>query len=459
MNLSVIGAGYAGLVTGACLASKGHKVICVDVDSQKLERIGRGIPPFFEPGLEVMLQDLVPSHLSATIDLSDAVRSTDVSIVSVGTPLKGGRLDLSQIESAARGIGRALSEKDGYHVVVVKSTVPPGTTDTFVTPLLEAASRKHAGADFGVGVNPEFLRQGSAIDDFMHPDRIVLGAADQRALDVLVDMYSVFDGVPIVRTNNKTAEMIKYTSNAFLSTLISFSNEIANVCAAQIGIDVVDVMHGVHLDKRLTPTLPDGRRVTPGILAYLAAGCGFGGSCLPKDVQALIDHGRALGVPMSLLEAVIRINESQPAHVLHLLRKHFREMRGTRVAVLGFAYKPDTDDVRDSPALRIIEMLQESGALVQAYDPRAHDAAGAALMDRRVTLCASLEDAVRNVDAIIVITPWPEFARLADVIAGVEPVPLVVDARRTLAKGDFLKYEGVGLAELDGEWVTTSPRR
>jgi UDPglucose 6-dehydrogenase len=445
MNVSVIGTGYVGLVSGACLADKGHRVVCVDVDAAKVERINRGDPPIYEEGLEPMLRRNVGERLSATTDLRAAVLASDLSLIAVGTPFDGEEIDLGYVREASRQIGEALAQKDGYHVVVVKSTVVPGTTEEVVVPALEAGSGKHAGRDFGVGMNPEFLREGEAIADFMNPDRIVLGGIDERSIDVQESLYSVFEDVEIVRTSARTAEMIKYASNSLLATLISFSNEVGNLCARLGGIDVVDVMRGVHLDKRFSPIMPDGVRITPGFTTYLAAGCGFGGSCFPKDVRALISHGRKQGLPMRVLEATMAVNDSQPDEVLRLLSKNFPTLNGLSIAVLGLAFKPGTDDVRESPSLPLVRALQEQGARIRAFDPIARHEAERVIDSVGIEYCDSLEQAVQGVEAVILMTRWEEFAALPDLLSATDPQPVVVDGRRMLDRRRFARYEGIGL--------------
>ena len=305
MKISVVGTGYVGLVSGVCLADRGHQVICVDKDEGKVAKISSGVAPIHEKGLDDLLARNLEKTLQATTDLRSAVHSTDLSLIAVGTPFDGTKIDTGYVEQAATQIGEALRDKDTYHVVVVKSTVVPGTTDELVLTALEKASGKKAGVDFGVGMNPEFLREGEAIDDFMNPDRIVLGGLDERTHRTLTKVYEPFQGVDVILTNNKTAEMIKYAANSLLATLISFSNEIGNLCSSIGGIDALEVMHGVHLDKRFSPLLPGGERIRPGFISYLEAGCGFGGSCFPKDVKALIAHGGKLATSMRLLESVI----------------------------------------------------------------------------------------------------------------------------------------------------------
>jgi len=300
MNVSIVGTGYVGLVSGVCLAEKGHKVICVDIDQAKVEKINKGIPPIYEPGLSELLRKNIYINLTATTDLRHAVMDTDLSLIAVETPFDGTEIDLKYVKKVAEQIGAVLKEKAGYHLVVVKSTVVPGTTENVVVPILEQASGKKAGEDFGVGMNPEFLKEGEAIFDFMNPDRIVLGGIDERSINILNDLYGAFGNVDKDRTNSRTAELIKYASNSLLALLISFSNEIGNLCAA-VGVDVVEAMQGVHFDRRFTPMLPSGERIFPSMLTYLVAGCGFGGSCFPKDVNALIAYGKKMGVPMNLM--------------------------------------------------------------------------------------------------------------------------------------------------------------
>jgi UDPglucose 6-dehydrogenase/GDP-mannose 6-dehydrogenase len=445
MRISIIGTGYVGLVSGVCLAEKGHRVICVDVDQDKINQINQGTSPIYEKGLEDLLKKNIGDNLTATTDLYTAVIDTDVSLIAVGTPFDGTEIDLSFVETSSRQIGEVLKDKNTYHVVVVKSTVVPGTTNEIVLPVLEEAAAKSAGIDFGVGVNPEFLREGEAIQDFMFPDRIVLGGMDQRTIDVLEELYRVFDSADKLRTNNKTAEMIKYASNTLLTTMISFSNEIANLCSAIGDIDVVDVMKGVHLDKRLSPIMPDGKRMFPGFTTFLEAGCGFGGSCFPKDVKALIAHGKRHDQPMQLLEAVIRINEDQPNKVLSILESYFPRLQGIRVAILGLAFKPGTDDMRESPAIPLIKALSARKALVKAYDPVANNNAQKLFNNRNIFFCDNLVETVQNVDAILLITRWEEFKTIPNLLRDLDPQPIVIDGRRMLDKRSVARYEGIGL--------------
>ena len=446
MKISIIGTGYVGLVSGVCLAEMGHQTICIDIDKGKIDTINRGKSPFFERGLDDLLGKNLGVRFTATTNLAKAILETDVTMIAVGTPFDGKSIDLSFIREVSKNIGTVLRDKSSYHLVVVKSTVVPGTTDGVVLPLLERFSGKKAGPDFGVGMNPEFLTEGEAIGDFMEPDRIVLGGIDKRSLDLLQDIYSGFKDVAMVRTNNKTAEMIKYTSNALLATMISFSNEIGNLCATLGGVDVVDVLRGVHLSQYISLKLPDGKTVAPSIKGFLGAGCGFGGSCLPKDVKALIVHGENAGNPMPLLNAVIAINRGQYRKVLDLLKKHFPSLRSKRISVLGLSFRPDTSDMRESPAIPIINELLAEGAAVKAYDPVAN-AEGMRVFgaDTKIQFCGSLEEAVRDVDAAILVTRWEEFRRIPELLRGMARPPVFVDGRRMLEKTLFPNYEGIGL--------------
>jgi UDPglucose 6-dehydrogenase len=444
MKVSVIGTGYVGLVTGVCLAEKGHEVTCVDLDPRKVENINRCVPPIYEPGLPELLQRNGGKRLRATTDLRCAVMETELSFIAVGTPSRNGEIDLRYVQEAARQVGRALREKDGYHLVIMKSTVVPGTTEQTVIPLLEETSGKKAGRDFGVAMNPEFLTEGEAVQDFMFPDRIVLGGIDERSIGEMDKLYAAFPDAERVRCSPKTAEMIKYASNCLLATLISFSNEFGNLCTALSGVDIADVMKGLHLSKYFTSQLPGGERVTAPIVSFLWAGCGFGGSCLPKDVRALIAHGARAGQPMQLLESVLRINEQQPRQVLDLLRKHYPQLQGVRVAVLGMAFRPQTSDMRESPALPIIRDLLAEGAQLKAYDPTAREEARKIFADGELQLCESLAEAIAEAQAIVLVTRWDEFRNLPELLRHLEPSPLLIDGRRMLDQRSFAKYEGVG---------------
>ena len=445
MNISIVGTGYVGLVSGVCLADKGHKVVCVDVDEEKIHAINAGQVPFHEDGLSDLLKKNISVRFKATTDLVTAIEESELTMIAVGTPFHEKGIDLTQIEQVSSQIGKVLGNKSSYHVVVVKSTVTPGTTEEVVLPLLEKTSGKVAGVSFGVGMNPEFLREGEAVTDFLHPDRIVLGGIDEKTINVLENLYGGFPGISRIRTTPKTAEMIKYAANSLLATLISFSNEIGNLCAVLGGIDVVDVMKGVHLDKRISPIMPDGERVVPALVSYLAAGCGFGGSCFPKDVKALTAHGAKKGSPMRILDAVMTVNEEQPLKVLTLLEKHFPDLQGVAVAVLGLAFKPGTDDIRESPALPIVKELLARGANVKAYDPIVKQQALSMFPNSNFTFYDNIHQALDSTEAIVLLTGWNEFFNVPKLVSGMDPSPVLIDGRRMLDKHQIAKYEGIGL--------------
>lgn len=445
MKVSIVGTGYVGLVSGVCLAEKGHQVTCVDIDQTKVDKINQGIPPIYEDGLEDLLKKNIGTNLKATTDLRQAVMESQLSLIAVGTPFDGQEIDLKFIKTVARQIGEVLKGKDDYHVVVVKSTVVPGTSDEVVLPIVEEASGKKAGEAFGIGMNPEFLKEGEAIVDFMNPDRIVLGGIDAKTLAVMEELYAVFPDVDQLTTNCKTAEMIKYTANSLLATMISFSNEIGNLCAATGSIDVVEVMQGVHLDKRLTPILETGERIIPSFTTYLGAGCGFGGSCFPKDVKALKAFGEQRLSPMPLLGAVLKVNADQPYKMLTLLQKHVADVSNVRIAVLGLAFKPGTDDMRESPAIPVINELIAKGAAVQAYDPIAQHEAEKLFEAGKVFYADSLETAIKDAEAILIMTRWSEFNALPELLKSLDNAPVVIDGRRMLDKQDLAKYDGIGL--------------
>ncbi len=425
MKISIIGSGYVGAVTTACFADVGHKVICVDIDEKKVQQINTGIPPIFEEGLEELLKKYAGKGLIATTDNDYAVFNTDISFICVGTPSEeDGSINLSIVRSAAESIGSALAKKNGYHVVVVKSTVIPETTEKFVLPILEEKSGKVAGKDFGIAVNPEFLREGKAIYDFMHPDKIVVGSIDARSGDLVSELYLDFE-CEITRTNLKTAEMIKYVNNSFLATKISLSNEIGNICK-KMGIDTYDIMTAVGKDSRISPM-------------FLNSGAGFGGSCFPKDVRALIIKAKEIGYSPTILESVLSVNEKQPLLMVELLQKRIGKLEDKKIAVLGLAFKNDTDDIRESRAIPLITELLRLGAKVSAYDPQATE--NMRRVFPTIRYHNSAKESLEGVDACLVVTEWEEFKELDSEFA-VMKNRIVIDGRRVI-KAKSIDYEGL----------------
>jgi UDPglucose 6-dehydrogenase len=443
MRLAIVGMGYVGLVTGVCLAEKGHRVTCVDLDEEKVGEVSSGRSPIYELGLDELLARNLGDRFEATSNLAEASRVAEVTMIAVGTPFDGSRIDLTSVRNAARSVGEAIRGRDDFPVVVIKSTVVPGTTRSVVMPLLEEAAGDKAGTAFGVGANPEFLTEGQAVSDFMHPDRLVLGSADERTAERLEELYEGFPDVPRIRTSVTAAETIKYASNALLATMISFANEFADLCSAVGDVDVVDVMRGLHSSTYLTV---NGERAP--ITSFLEAGCGFGGSCLPKDVNALAAHGEALGRPMNVLRAVIEVNERRADEMLRILRSHFTSLDGRHVTVLGLAFKPDTDDVRESPAVPIIERLLADGAVVRTHDPVVRSLPDP-LAGTGVELETDLETALAGAEAAVLVTRWRQYDALPDLLARLEPQPILVDGRRVVDPERVERYDGIGFPLAD----------
>ncbi len=413
MRISIAGTGYVGLVTGVTFASLGHDVILVDVIPEKVEMVNSGKSPIYEKGMDDLLSKLVKEgKIRATTDMKEAVKGTDVTFIAVGTPSRDdGSIDLRYIESVSRDMGKAIAEK-GWHLIVVKSTVVPGTTEGFVLPIVEKESGKKAGEGFSVAMNPEFLREGVALEDSMNPDRIVLGVLDERSEDLLREIYERIDA-PILVTTPTTAEMIKYTANSFLATKISFANEIANICD-RLGIEVYDVMEGVGMDHRISPY-------------FLNAGAGFGGSCFPKDVKAIVSLAKENGYEPELLEEVLELNERQPLRMIELAEKVVGDLNGKKVSVLGLAFKPDTDDIRESRAMPLVKGLIEKGAQVIAYDPKAMDNFKQVFPE--IEYAESAESALKDADVCMIQADWDEFKSIDYDSFGLEAI---IDGRRTI---------------------------
>ena len=404
--------------------------------------INAGRAPFHEPELDALLTSVAGDRLLATVDLAAAVADSELTFIAVGTPTTDGAVDLRYVESAAVAIGGALRSRRAWHVVVVKSTVVPGTTTGPVRRWLEASSGLVAGRDFGLAVNPEFLTEGTAVRDFTEPDRLVIGADDERTQYTVKTLYDNFDhSIPRLLVNPTTAEFIKYASNALLATMISFSNELARLASRVGDVDALDVMRGVHLSGYLSP-VRHGERATAPIAAFLEAGCGFGGSCLPKDVRALIGRGRELGLDMPLLESVMTVNDGQPDEVCRLIYRHFPVLSGIRVTILGIAFKPDSDDVRESPTFPIVAVLRQQNARITVYDPMVARCDFEAL--EGAVFAPTLADAIQSADVIVIATRWREFEAVPLLLRSLSSTALVVDGRRMLRPADCLRYEGIG---------------
>ncbi|MCZ2808993.1 MAG: UDP-glucose/GDP-mannose dehydrogenase family protein [Candidatus Bathyarchaeota archaeon] len=435
MNISVIGGtGYVGLTVAVCLANKGHLVFCVGRNEEKVSKINRGVPIIYEENLEELLKDaLKQKKLVATTNLKDAVKKSNVSFICVGTQsMEDGRIDLRQVEGVSVGMGQALREKEGYHVVTVKSTVVPGTTEDFVIPILEKFSGKKAGVDFGVCMNPEFLREGRAIGDFLFPKDtgIVIGELDERSGSFLLEIFKEFEG-EIFRTSLRCAEMIKYARNSYLAKDVSFANEIANMCQ-MMGIDYLGVKKGMEMDVRI------------GKGRFLDAGVGFGGSCFPKDVRALVTKSAQVGVDPRMLEATLKVNEEQPFVAVKLIKQVLGGLKNKKIAVLGTAFKPGTDDMREAPSIKVVNGLLAEGAEVWVYDPKALANARKIFGDT-VFYGERAEEALSEAEGCIIVTEWPEFAE-ASLYAAMQG-KVIVDGRRFLDPGELppgFRYHAVG---------------
>lgn len=428
----MIGSGYVGLVSGACFADFGHDVCCVDKDAGKIERLHAGIMPIYEPGLSDLVERNVKAgRLTFTTDLAEGVKGADAVFIAVGTPSRrgDGHADLSYVYAAAEEIGHAI---EGYTVVVTKSTVPVGTGDEVERIIREA----NPDAEYSVVSNPEFLREGAAIDDFKRPDRIVIGSEDERGTEVMRQIYRplYLNAAPILVTRRRTAELIKYAGNAFLATKITFINEIADLCE-RVGADVQHVARGIGLDNRIGPK-------------FLHAGPGYGGSCFPKDTLALLKTGQDYDAPQRIVEAVVAVNDTRKrAMGRKIIAAMGGEVRGKTVAILGLTFKPNTDDMRDSPAIAVIQALQDAGAIVKAYDPEGVEQAKLVLSD--VTYCRGPYEAIDGADALAIVTEWDAF-RALDLkrVKSLLKAPVLIDLRNIYNPAEIetagFSYTGIG---------------
>jgi UDPglucose 6-dehydrogenase len=434
MRVAMIGTGYVGLVSGACFSEFGHEVTCVDMDKSKIDRLNAGEIPIYEPGLDRLVEtNAAAARLSFTTNLAAAVKDADVVFIAVGTPSRrgDGHADLSYVFAAAEEIAKAVT---GYTVIVTKSTVPVGTGRE-----VEAIVRRvRPDADVDVASNPEFLREGAAIGDFMRPDRVVVGADSDRARDVMRRLYRPLSliEVPILFTTRETAEIIKYATNSFLATKITFINEIADLCD-RVGADVHDVARGIGLDGRI------GRK-------FLHPGPGYGGSCFPKDTLALVRTAEAQGAPIRIVETVVAVNDARKkAMAKRIADAVGGDLKGKSVALLGLAFKPDTDDMRESPALDIVPALIAMGAEVRAFDPAAMEEAKKLLSAKGLAFCKDAYDAMTGADALVILTEWNEFRSLdfAEVKKRLKK-PVVVDLRNIYSPAEMaaagIDYSCVG---------------
>jgi len=437
MNVTVIGTGYVGLVTGACLADAGNTVFCLDVDESKIARLSQGEIPIFEPGLEpVVKRNREAGRLRFSTDVAASVAHGELQLIAVGTPPgEDGSADLQHVLAAARAIGRHMQ---GYKVVVTKSTVPVGTADKVKQAIIQELKKRGTGSDFTVVANPEFLKEGAAVEDFMRPDRIIIGSDDARAVALLRQLYAPFqrNRERVIVMGVRSAELTKYAANSMLATRISFMNEVANLAEA-IGADIEEVRRGIGSDPRIG-------------YQFLYAGAGFGGSCFPKDVKALQRSAGEAGHPLKLLAAVEAVNEAQKHVLAGKIRTHFGSLSGKTIALWGLAFKANTDDLREAPSLSLIDDLTREGASVQAYDPAAgHEARKLLEKNGNVKIVDSAIDALEDADALAIVTEWQEF-RSPDFAAIREKLktPAIFDGRNlydpATVRAQGLEYFPIG---------------
>ncbi|NHJ39609.1 MAG: UDP-glucose/GDP-mannose dehydrogenase family protein [Asgard group archaeon] len=461
-KISIAGTGFVGLVTAAIFADKGFSVIALDVDKTKVDTVNKGETFFFEPNLDLLVNRVITQtkSLTASTNTIEAIKTTDLTYICVGTPsLADGSCDLSYIKQVAEDIGKGLAEKDGYHLVIVKSTVVPGTTRNLVKNAIEKTSGKIAGKDFGLCMNPEFLREGQSVYDSIFPDRLIIGEVDEQSGEILEQIYRTLYSnqqddftenwkkiykkevscPEIFRTTLETAECIKYANNSFLATKISFINEFANICERIEGVDINNIAKGIGLDFRINPQ-------------FLRAGAGFGGSCFPKDVNAIITYAREKNYEPELLLSVLKINDHQAKRMVELAEEKIGSLKDKIVVLLGLSFKPETDDMRNAPSIKIANILLEKGAKVIGWDPKAiPEARKEEWIGEKITYIESLNEAIKTADICLLITEWRELKDLKPKDFKQMKHPILIDGRRIYEPKAFssegIEYLGIGLGK------------
>lgn len=437
IKVAIFGTGYVGLVTGVCISDFGLQVTCVDVDEKKINKLQTGELPIYEPGLEVFLErNIRAERIQFSIDAKYAIENTDVVFIAVGTPpAENGEADMQYVYKVAQDIGQYIN---GYKVIVNKSTVPIGTGQKVKEIIRNKIKDRGESIQFDVVSNPEFLREGKALQDFTHPDRIVLGVESEQAAEIMKKVYRplFLNETPFIITNIETAEMIKYASNSFLATKIAFINEIANLCE-KVGANIQQVAKAMGRDGRISPK-------------FLHAGPGFGGSCFPKDIRALAQIGDNYGIDLSVIKTVMKSNEYQKLRVVEKLKKALGELETKRIGILGLSFKPETDDIREAPAISVIKALIEAGAEVKAYDPQAMKEIIKQEVSNSVTLCKHAYDTAEGTDAIVIMTEWHEFRNMdLTLLKKIMRQPVFYDTRNIYVRKDIeelgFRYIGTGV--------------
>lgn len=460
VKITITGTGYVGLITAAIFADKGFSVVALDIDQEKVDIVNKGEAFFFEPNLPSLIQRVIleKKTLSASTNIIESIKSSYVTFICVGTPSReDGSCDLQYIEQSARDIGRAIKEKSEYHLVIVKSTVVPGTTRNLIKKAIEEESGKKAGEDFGLCMSPEFLREGQSVHDAVYPDRIIIGEYDENSGALLegifrelysekADEYTKNWGAiynkqvqcpEIVRFSLETAECIKYANNSFLATKISFINEFANICERIEGLDINNVAKGIGLDFRINPN-------------FLRAGAGFGGSCFPKDVEAIMKFAKDIGFEPKILKSVLDVNAHQAKRMVELAEKKLETLSGKKVCILGLSFKPETDDMRSAPSIKIIDQLLTKGAKVIAWDPKAmREAKKKHWIGDKIAYADSIHEALKDADVCLLITEWDVFRNLEPDDFKSMKNPILIDGRRIYEPERFIKeginYSGIGI--------------
>jgi UDPglucose 6-dehydrogenase len=437
LKIGIVGAGYVGLTTGICLASLGHKIFIYDLDEEKLQKIKDKKLPFFERGLEEILEKVISSDkLVPENNLNNLIKETDGCFVCVGTPTKNNSIDLSQITNSVNSITELIKDNNKINYkIIIRSTIIPNTSKNKILPILE---QELSQLKFGLAVVPEFLREGNALDDFMNPDKIVIGSLDKDTTDFVKNIFVHFKNkCEFIETNLESSELIKYTNNAFFSMLISFSNEIANVSEKIPGVDAYKIMNALISDKRITTKI-NNENIIPSLESYLKPGCGFGGSCFPKDVQALLDYANKNNISTPLLQAVLDINAERPNKMILLAESILKTLKNKKISILGLTFKPETDDLRSSPALDAIKILLEKNANVFAFDPIFKLNPDIIKIPEKCNICSNIEDALKNSDIALVFTKWEEFKSLdSNFLKQLMRNPIIIDGRGFLEKDKF----------------------
>ena len=448
MKIGIIGAGYVGITTGICLASKENSVTIFDIDSEKINQISYKKMPFFEKGLQELLEKTISeNYLKPTSDLNFLIQNSDGCFICVGTPTKNNSIDVSQIKNSITELCKAIkNNKKNNYVIVIRSTVVPTTTREILLPIIEDILETQP---FHLCVVPEFLREGNALDDFMNPDKIVIGSIDEYGSNFVKNVFSDFENqCEFIETNLESSELIKYTNNSFFSMLISFSNEIANISEKLPNVDPYQVLKALVLDKRITSKIGD-KKIVPSLDSYLIPGCGFGGSCFPKDVQAIMNFAHSQNINTPLLDAILQINDERPEKMVSLCESILGNLHNKKITILGLTFKPDTDDLRSSPSIDAINLLSKKGANITAYDPIFVNQS-TSFLPQNCNYVNTIEESLKDSDAVMVFTKWKEFSSLnSEILEKFMKSSLVIDGRGFLEKENFKagSYYKIGFSE------------